>query len=136
MSETGAWDDVLTMLRYEGFGASARAGYRMPAGWPFTTSFRILGDQACVEYRFRVGGQIDNRNQARTEFLLFRPGEDPVEPACSQQDAYEAEIEYFARCIAEDRAPAIATLEEARTVLGIALAARQSLEQGGAVDLG
>ena len=135
-SEAGAWDDVLTMLRYKDHGASARAGYRMPLGWPFSTSFRILGDEACVEYRFRVGGQIDNRDIARTEFLLFRPGQDPVQPDCSSQDAYEAEIEYFVRCLEEGRDPEVATLQEARTVLGIALAARESIETGHAIELG
>ena len=134
-SETGAWDDVLTMLRYKTHGASARAGYRMPRGWPFTTSFRILGDEACVEYRFRVGGQIDRRGAATTEFLLFRPGQDPVQPACSSQDAYEAEIEYFVDCLRDGRDPEIAALREARTVLRIALAARESLETGCSINL-
>ena len=133
-SDTGAWDDVLTILRYKDHGASARAGYRMPREWPFTTSFRILGDEACVEYRFRVGGQIDNRDAARTEFLLFRPGQAPEQPLCSNQDAYEAEIEYFVGCLTEGRHPSIATLQEARTVLRIALAARESLETGRAID--
>jgi predicted dehydrogenase len=133
-SDTGAWDDVLTLLRYPGHGASARAGYRMPRDWPFSTHFRILGDQACVEYRFRVGGQIDNRSSARTEFLLFRPGEAPREPACPTRDAYEAEIEYFVGCVQDGRDPEIATLQETRTVLRMALAARQSLETGQAID--
>jgi len=133
-SEAGAWDDVLTMLRYRNHGASVRGGYRMPRGWPFSASFRILGDEACIEYRFRVGGQIDNRDAARTEFLLFRPGQDPVQPPCSSQDAYEAEVEYFVDCLEEGRDPEIATLQEARTVLRIALAARESLETGRAIE--
>ncbi len=134
-SGTGAWDDVLTTLRYGQMGASARAGYLMPDGWPFTTSFRILGDEACVAYRFRVGGQIDNRAAAQTEFTLFRSGQDPEQPACSTQDPYEAEVEYFVDCLRQGREPEIATLKEARTVLRIALAARESLETGGPVDL-
>ena len=134
-SEMGAWDDALTMLRYGEFGASARAGYRMPRGWPFTTSFRILGDEGCVEYRFRVGGQIDKRDVAQTEFVLFRSGQDPVQPACSTQDPYEAEVEYFVNCLREGRDPEIATLQEARAVLRIALAAKESLESRCPVDL-
>ena len=94
----------------------------------------MQGDEACVEYSFRVGGQIDNRSVARTEFLLFRPGQDPVQPPFSSQDAYEAEIEYFVECLRNEREPEIATLQEARTVLRIALAARQSIETGSAVD--
>ena len=46
-----------------------------------------------------------------------------------------AEIEYFVNCVSQGKEPEIATLEEARTVLQIALAARESLETGQVVEL-
>jgi predicted dehydrogenase len=132
---TGAWDHVITSLDYGDGRAVAEASFMMPPGFPFQMTFKLLGTEGCAEYRFRVGGQVDQREHAETELVIYRPGEPPEHPDYSSEDAYATEIAYFVRCVAEGRPPVVATLEEARTVLEIALAARRSLETRQAVQL-
>jgi UDP-N-acetylglucosamine 3-dehydrogenase len=134
-SETGAWDHVVTSLDYGDKRAVAEASYLMPEGFPFQMAFGLLGTDGCAEYRFRVGGQVDQREEAETELVVYRPGEPPERPSCPQADAYVAEVAYFVNCVAEGRQPALATLGEARTVLEVALAARRSLETGLVIQL-
>ena len=134
-SETGAWDYVVTSLDYGDKRAVAEASFLMPEGYPFQTIFRLLGTDGCAEYRFRVAGQVDRREEAETEFVLYRSDQPPEYPAYPDKDGYEAEIEYFVNCVSQGKEPEIATLEEARTVLQIALAARESLETGQVVQL-
>ena len=127
---SGAWNQVVTTLHYGDKAAVVEASFMMPPGFPFTAAFRLVGTLGCAEYRFRVGGQVDQRDVATTEFTLYRPGQPPESPHCSDKDPYLAEIEYFIDCLMQGKRPEIATLEEARTVLQIALAARESLEHG------
>ena len=134
-SETGAWDYVVTSLDYGDKRAVAEASFLMPKGFPFQTAFRLLGTDGCAEYRFRVGGQVDRREAAEMEFTLYRSNQPPEHPPSPDKDAYEAEIEYFVNCVSQGQEPEIATLEEARIVLQIALAARESLETGQVVEL-
>lgn len=134
-SETGAWDYVVTSLDYGDKKATVEASYVMPDGFPFEMAFRLLGTEGCADYRFRVDGQVGERDSASTEFVVYRPGQPPESVACSQEDAYRAELAYFAQCASEGRHPTIATFEEAREVLEIALAARQSLESGALIRL-
>ena len=135
ISETGAWDQVTTSLDYGDKRAVAEASTMMPEGFPFLMAFRLLGTDGCIEYRFRVGGQVDKRDAAETEFTLQRSNRPPEYPSYSDKDGYLAEIEYFVDCVSRDVEPEIATLEQARAVLRIALAARKSLETGRVVEL-
>ena len=48
-SAAGAWDHVLTTLDYGDKAATAEASYMMPTRFPFTTTFRLLGEKGCIE---------------------------------------------------------------------------------------
>ena len=134
-SATGAWDHINTSLDYGDAHAAVEASFLMPQGFPFQMLFRILGTQAAAEYRFRVAGQVGERAVADKELMLY-PAGGPAQPlASSGKDAYVAEIDYFVDCLADQRAPTVATLRQARDVLSMALAARQSLETGQVVQL-
>jgi UDP-N-acetylglucosamine 3-dehydrogenase len=133
-SRTGAWDHVLTSLDYGDKKAVVEASYLMPKGFPFQMSFRLSCEDGCLEYRFGVEGQVDRREQAQTALAIRRHGMTEF-PATPQVDAYVAEIEYFMRCIEENRHPVMATIEEAREVLEIALAVRRSVETGEVIAL-
>lgn len=129
-SETGAWDHVQTTLTFERARAAVEGSFMMPEGFPFQMLFRLLGSKAAAEYRFRVLGQVGERAQAETELMLYRPGKPAEAVPSSDKDAYFAEIEYWVGCLTSKRPPELATLQEARDVLSIALAARQSAETG------
>jgi UDP-N-acetylglucosamine 3-dehydrogenase len=131
---TGGWDHVLTSLDYGDKKAALEASYAFPRGFPFHMSFRLTGSMGCVDFRFGSVTQVDQRGAARSDFVLYRPGAEPESLVVPAEDAYGAEIRYFADCLFRDRDPAVATLAEAREVLEIALAARQSLETGAVVS--
>ncbi len=127
-SPTGAWDQVTSFLDYGKLHAVAEGSLLMPDGYPFQMLFRLQGSAGTVEYRFRVAGQVGERAEAETELVLYRPGAAPVPVASAKKDAYQAEIEYWVGCVLANRPPESAALREARDVLGIAMAARRSLE--------
>jgi predicted dehydrogenase len=134
-AQSGAWNELATALDFGDRKAVVEASLMMPDSYPFTMIFRLLGDEGHAEYQYG-GGQSDPQAAARLHRLvLYRNGEQPRIPPCDEIDPYLAEIRYFVDCLDKGQTPAIATLAEARTVLGIALAARQSLETCRVVDI-
>lgn len=131
----GGWDHVLTSLDYGDHKAVLEASYAFPPGFPFQMSFRLTGEAGCVDFLFGGVAQVDQRAAAQTNLVLYRPGAAPEFLTPPAEDGYQAEIRYFCACLMEDRAPAVATLAQAREVLTIALAAKQSLETGAVVRL-
>jgi predicted dehydrogenase len=134
-SEANAWDYIVTTLNYGKTKAVVEASYLMPDGFPFEMAFRLLGTEACAEYRFRVGGQVDERDSASKELVVYRSNCEPEHPDCPKDDGYQAEIAYFVRCVAGKRDPTVATFRQAREVLEIATAAKQSAEAGTVIQL-
>ena len=132
---TGGWDHVHTSLDFGGQKAVLEASYALPAGFPFQMSFRMTGDAGCLDFQFGGVGQVDQRAGAQTTLALYQPGVEPQRLQPTTEDGYQAEVRYFANCLLEDRDPVVATLAEAREVLTIALAAKQSLETGAVVRL-
>ena len=129
-NEMGAWDHLDTSLAYPGACALAQASFMMPDNYPFQMLFRLMGSAATVEYRFRVAGQVGEREQAETELVLYRPRRRPEPVPFEPGDAYERELAYWVGCLESGRPPEQATLLQAREVLRMALAARRSLESG------
>ncbi len=134
-SSAGAWDTITTTLDYGTAKAIVEATYMMPEGFPFEMGFRLLGTEGAAEYRFRVGGQVDERASAASELMLYRNGQAPKPLPCKDEDAYQAEIDYFIHCVQTQTPPTVATFAQAREVLEIALAARTSAETGQVVKL-
>lgn len=132
---TGGWDHVLTSLDWGDRKAMLEASYALPAGFPFQMAFRLTGASGCLDFRFGGVAQVDERATAQTHLVLYRAGAAPEPLSAPAEDGYAAEIRYFVDCLLENRHPAVATLAEARDVLTIALAARQSLETGTVVAL-
>ncbi len=129
-SPMGAWDHVTTSLSIGDVAAVVEGSFVMPDGFPFQMLFRLLGSEATVEYRFRVLGQVGERAQAETELRLYRPGKPAETVPAETGDPYAREIAYYVSCLKAGQQPEVATLPQARDVLSIALAARQSMETG------
>jgi predicted dehydrogenase len=132
---TGGWDHVVTSLDYGDKKAILEASYALPPGFPFHMSFRLTGATGCLDFQFGGVAQVDQRAAAQSQCVFYRAGQAPEFPTPPAEDGYHAEIRYFTRCLLEDRDPAVATLAEAREVIAIALAAKQSLETGTVIRL-
>ena len=131
----GGWDHVLTTLNYDDLLAQIEGSFIMPSGFPFQMSYRLDGEKGCIDFRSSTTNQVDQRNLAISELTLYRGDMEPTALIKPSEDAYLAEIRYFVNCLEQDCHPEIATLEEAREVILITLAAKQSLETGAIVPL-
>ena len=134
-SAAGGWDHVVNTLDYGDKKAILEASYALPPGFPFHMSFRLTGETGCLDFQFGGVAQVDQRAAAQSHLTLYRTGAAPEFPVPPAEDGYRAEIRYFTQCLLENREPTVATLAEAREVIAIALAAKQSLETGAVVGL-
>jgi len=129
-SPTGSWDHVHTILNYPQAQAAIEATYLMPESWPFTTSIHILGTGGAIEYAFRVGANIQERDHASHFFRLYKSDGTVSEPSASAEDMFAAQLRYFSRCVADRQLPRTCPPEETCQVMQVMTASRQSAERG------
>jgi predicted dehydrogenase len=108
----------------------------MPESWPFSTGLRILGTAGALEYTFRVGANIQERDQASHFFRLYKSDGTVSEPAASGEDMFVAQLRYFVSCVAERQPPRLCPPEESCQVMQVMTASRQSAESGRVIALG
>jgi len=135
-SPTGSWDHVHTTLNYPQAHAILEASLLMPSSWPFTSSIYVLGTEGALEYTFRVGANVQERNQATHFFRLYKSDGTVSEPAVSPDDAYVAQLRYFTQCVAQRQPPRLCPPEETCQVMQVMTASRQSVESGRIIALG
>lgn len=132
----GGWFDMNAMVTYEnGVSATIKGSQMMTRGYPFTMGLRIQGTKATVDFLFRVGANLQFRDQAEKEFKLYRDDGTASELEAEGGDAYEAEVSYFVDCVKNDREPDRGRPEDARLALEVALACEQSAEEGRSIEL-
>jgi len=134
-SPSGSWDHVHTMLNYPHAQASLEASLLMPESWPFTSSIRVLGTEGALEYTFRVGANIQEREQASHFFRLYKRDGGVSEPAAAAEDMFVAQLRYFVRCVAERQPPCLCPPEETYQVMQVMNASRQSADSGRVIPL-
>jgi len=133
--ETGGWDHVMTLLDYPEVQASVESSFAMPMDFPFTTGFRILGDNGLIEYYFRAGGASFEIGEPQSHLLLFESGKPGQQVPQDTEDGFKLELEYFVDCIEQDREPAYVTAADARLAVQVAQASRRSIETGAIVSI-
>ena len=126
----GSWDHVHTTLNYPQAQATVEASSLMPSSWPFTTSVHVMGDRGALEYKFRVGANIQEREQATHFFRLYKNDGAVSEPTASRDDMFAAQLRYFAQCVAESQPPRLCPPEETCQVMQVMNASRQSADSG------
>ena len=132
----GSWDHVHTTLNYPQAQATIEASSLMPSSWPFSTGIHVLGTAGALEYTFRVGANIQEREQASHFFRLYKSDGAVSEPSASTEDAFAAQLRYFAHCVAQRQPPHLCPPEETCQVMQVMTASRQSAESGRIVALG
>jgi len=126
-SATGSWDQVCTTLLYPHAVATMEATYLMPDVWPFTCGIRVSGSRGCLEYSFRVVGNVEQREQANSSLLMYANDGTVTEPAVSKEDMYGVQLRYFVECAAHKQSPSLCPPEETLEVMRIMSACQQSL---------
>lgn len=136
-SETGCWNHVQTSIQFKnGVSAVAEGAFDMTENYPFTMTFRIVGESRTVDYRLTAGVNLEDVGSSIRETVLYENGQAPQKAVVDTSiDAYQAELEYFAGCVADGKPVEIVPPESSRETIRIMLAIQSSLETGKAVML-
>jgi predicted dehydrogenase len=134
-SGAGSWDQVTTLLRYPKAVATVESTYLLPSSWPFTCGIRVTGTRGCLEFSFRVAGNVEKREQATSSLLLYTNEGAPTELTVSKDDMYAAQLQYFAHCVEHKHSPDSCPPEETLEVMRIMTACQQSLSTSAPVRL-
>jgi predicted dehydrogenase len=132
---TKSWDHVHTTLRYPQAQACIEASYMMPESMPFTTGIRVLGSEGALEYTFRVGANIQEREQASHIFRWYKSDGTVIDLTAPDADMFTAQLRYFVSCVADRRPPHLCLPEETCQVMRVMTASRQSAESGRVIAL-
>lgn len=133
-SATGSWDHAVTTLGYADATANIESTYLMPDSWPFSCGIRVVGATGCLEYTFRVAGNVEQREQATDKLVLYGADGAITELKVEPEDMYVAQLRYFTACVEKREAPAICPPEESHDVMRIMTACQQSVESGRPVN--
>lgn len=123
---------IFSLLDYDGTLVSTEGGWNYPANWGFQMSFQALYDKAVLDFDSSNGKGLiltegENQPQAM-EVVKPESGESAIgEGNVSDLGGYFNELKYFTECLKKGKAPAIATLEDARASLALTL---QEIECG------
>jgi predicted dehydrogenase len=136
-SESGCWNHVTTSIVFKnGVKAVAEGAFDMTEKYPFTMSFRIVGENRTADYKLIAGLNLEDVDSSIREAMLFETGSDPKQiSADTSVDAYQAELEYFADCVVSGKSTDQVPLAESKDVVRIILAIQKSLETGEVVNL-
>ncbi len=128
---------VFTSLRFEQAAAVAEAAADLPEGFPFTSTIRVRGDAGVIEYIFRAGGSRPDEPAGGISALTLQlPGQPGRTVSVAPGDPYTLQLEHFAACLRSGTPSAVVPAQDAVTALRIALAARDALDSGTAVEIG
>jgi predicted dehydrogenase len=134
-ANSGCWDQVVTSLSYRTRKLIVEASSRLAVGWPFTSMLRLMGTAASLEYGFRVKGNVDVMAQAQHSLVLYPNGSPATHFELEDPDPYLRELKYFVDAVERRDKPDAVRPEEARNVIAVLEATKQSLETGTIVDL-
>lgn len=130
---SGGFDQVQVLVDYQDGGSAViDGGMEMPESYPFGSRLEVLCDTGALEYHYRAGGRSFEAGGGINQLTLYPATGEPVPATVEPGDPFLAEVEYFAECVRTGAPPDRATVEDAILALQVALAARASLEQGGA----
>lgn len=129
------YDQHTTVVSHAGAVASITGSEMMPAGFPFTAGFRLVLEEAVVEYSFRAAGAGVESGQA-TNVLRLWGGQGPARVVeVAQHDPFQAEVACFLAAVRSGEPPDRGTPADAILALRVALAASESMRTGSVVAL-
>ena len=136
-SPTGCYNHVATTLTFKNtVRAIVEGAFNMTENYPFTMSFRIVGEAKTAEYSMVAGFNIEDISSSTRRLFIYENGKNPTRAEIDESlDAYQAELDYFAGSVLNDKSLEIITPEDSREVLRIMLAIKESIETGSVVEL-
>ena len=129
-SPTGCWNHVLSTFTFKnGVQAQSEGCAEMTGNYPFSASFRAVGDEGTLDYKLSAGFNIENLGAASSRLTLFEKDKEPADIAWEAGDGFQLELEAFADSVESGR-PVPIPPEASVYVIKIIEALRRSLETG------
>ncbi len=129
-SATGTWDDVHATVAYPGGRhALIEGNQRLPAGYPFTMSLRVLCERGAIEYTAR-GDAGDAPESESASLIEYSDGKSAPLPFAAGS-GYDAQARYFVTCAQTGRQPKLGAPAQARAAVALSNAVLRSLRSAG-----
>ncbi len=126
---TGCWNHAMSSMAFKnGEKAVAEAAFTMQEGYPFTMSLKVAGTKATVEFYYRAGFSIGERDSIDSQIAIYQAGKKPIIKKPSMYDAYEKQLEYFISCVKTGKQPERVPHHENLEVMKAVCAIRESAE--------
>ena len=126
IKELGGLSHVVTGIEFEnGTSGVAEGGWAFTGEFPFTMVVRILLEEATIDWEFRAGKNIEQRDEVCTVSVYEKSGK-TYDLDVEQKDPYYLECQYFVDRLDQGLAIERATFEDGRQAVEVAIAARES----------
>jgi len=113
-------DHVITHYLYDDMVVVAEGGWAMPPTYQFEMAFEALGEKGCLKF-----------STSQSPMLKWMPMEGEAStPEYRITTGYLQELEYFARCLAENTPPTRVTGRDGREAVRLIMAEKESIETG------
>jgi predicted dehydrogenase len=134
--DTKCWNHVMSSLSFKnGFKAVAEASFTMRSTYPFTMSLNVSGTKSTVEFIYRAGYSIGDRDSVNTVLRIFKDNEEPIEIVPEQYDPYEKQLSYFIELLETNKQPEIVPHQQNLDVIKAVCAIRESVDNNKIVHL-
>jgi len=134
-TELNSYMHVGTTVEFEsGQSGLTEAGYGFKGEFPFTMVLRVLCEKGTVEWIYRAGKTIGERDEEFEPVVYLEDGS-MYKPEYEHKDPYFLECKYFVDCIENDTEITQATFEQGRASLQLALASFESAKKGTVVTI-
>ncbi|MGV3488580.1 MAG: Gfo/Idh/MocA family protein [Tuberibacillus sp.] len=131
----GAWDHVMTTLSFEGDRiAYVEASHRMPAGFPFTMTFRAQSNQSALDFQMAAGVNIENLQESRN-LLVYYSNQTCTHVNADSGDPFQHELSYFLHCLEKNQENRIIPLDDVLFTLELLNAIETSLNIGRVIHI-
>jgi predicted dehydrogenase len=133
-ADYGGWLHIGTELEFANGGMGmVQAGWGFPKPFPFTAGFRIVCEGGVVEWSFRAGKLLEER-QSESSLVVYNDDQSREVPF-ETRDAFLIEWEYFLHCLESDKKITNATLEDGKNAIHLALSTMKSASTGKTVEI-
>ena len=127
--QDGGFVHIATVIEFKNkVGALAEGGWEFKGAFPFTMVLRILCEKGTVEWIFRAGKNIEEREKDAA-ITVYRNDGSVESLEAGTEDAFFLELGYFIDCLENDKPVENATFEDGRDSLALALAAIRSARE-------
>lgn len=135
-SETNCWNFISTSLIFKnGVKAVVEGVFDITPGYPFTMTYRVLGEKMTAEYQMKAGENLEDIAGAQRYLKLYEVDKAPAKLDMDEFDAYAAELAYFASCVEENKPVDKCSPQSSKYVLDVVLSIKKSLETNQLIQL-